>query len=83
MHGAEERHAELRDGNRTLLRRSSHDESSSFAQRFVVDVQYVMDEILKHEDLDGNLQITIDDAGSKASVSHLPYTTIFADFTSP
>ncbi|ORY65011.1 neutral trehalase [Pseudomassariella vexata] len=47
-------------------RRGSHDESSRpHSRQFLVDVDHTLDSLAKQEDTDGNMQITIEDAGPK------------------
>jgi neutral trehalase len=50
------------------------DEASQKPQRFIVNVQATLKDLLQQEDTDRNHQITIDDNGPKVSVSrHLSY----------
>ncbi|CAI7660683.1 unnamed protein product [Penicillium pancosmium] len=59
-----------RDNIRELLgtlptRRGSHDEASGNPRKFLIDVDETLGALLKQEDTDKNMQITIEDAGPK------------------
>ncbi|KAJ5082819.1 Neutral trehalase [Penicillium argentinense] len=46
-------------------RRGSHDEASGIPRKFLIEVDATLDALLKQEDTDQNMQITIEDAGPK------------------
>ncbi|KAJ5454555.1 Neutral trehalase [Penicillium daleae] len=46
-------------------RRGSHDEASGQPRKFLINVDETLDALLKQEDTDKNMQITIEDAGPK------------------
>ncbi|KAJ5168081.1 Neutral trehalase [Penicillium canariense] len=46
-------------------RRGSHDEASGHPRKFLIDVDKTLDALLKQEDTDKNMQITIEDLGPK------------------
>ncbi|KKA28608.1 hypothetical protein TD95_003950 [Thielaviopsis punctulata] len=59
------------------FRRGSHDETSTLSsQKFVVDVESTLKNLQEQEDTDGNMQITIEDNGPKASFLLTPRFTI-------
>lgn len=51
--------------NRSIRRRASHDETHTVPRRFLVDVDKTLEVLLRNEDTDGNMQITIEDSGPK------------------
>ncbi|TAQ89389.1 hypothetical protein B7494_g2280 [Chlorociboria aeruginascens] len=47
------------------VRRGSHDETTLFARKFLVQVDATLESLQKQEDTDNNMQITIEDSGPK------------------
>jgi alpha,alpha-trehalase len=52
-------------------RRGSHDEVAIAPRKFLIDVDSTLESLLATEDTDGNMQITIEDAGPKVSPTTL------------